>query len=372
MAVVIGVFIMSTLARADGGNVSVPDDSVRFAQLVKAGDNARLARRKNEAFKAYNEALDIRRDPAVEGRMGLLILESGDYAWAAEYLLRAITKGQAPPYLMKQFHDAFARVRPKVCFVEVFVSEPDALVSVDGKPEAQAGLSAFHVFVTAGSHTFLAKREGFEDATQTIDVPAGGELEVRLDLKPLPPPPPVQVPPMPNPDPKPAVPVKPHASLSDSYLHFFLGAGPVLVLGAASSPFLGPQVSGGIRRKFVSVNLDARVSWSLTTPERDGYLRLVSWAVGVRPCAHHKILFGCGMLQLDGLSGLSQGFASKTRFGGGIHGGFEFVLRKPIHLQVWAEAVFRSRGYEVITDEKGLSIGSPVLGGFGATTFLTF
>lgn len=365
------VFFASLTAHADSEGTEAIEESVRFAKLVAAGDQARRSRRTSEAFKAYNEALDIRRDPAVEGRMGLL-LEIGDSALAAEYLLRAITKAHAPPYLMKQFHDAFARVRPKVCFVEVFVSEQGADVLIDGKQEPESDHNAWHVFITAGTHTFLAKLDGFEDATKTIDIPAGGELEVRLDLKPLPPPPPVQVAPMPNPNPIPPVVAKPPNRLSDSYTHFYLGAGGVLVVGAASSPALGPHISGGIRRGFVSVNVDARVSWSLTTPERDAYLRLVSWAVGARPCAHYKILFGCGKLQVDGLSSLSKSFASKTRFGGGIHGGFELVLRKPIYLQVWAEAVFRSSGYEVITDEKGLSIGSSVLGGFGATTFLTF
>lgn len=344
---------------------------MRFARLVAAGDQARRSQRNSDALKAYNDALDIRRDPAVEGRLGLL-LETSNSALAAENLLRAITKAQAPPQLMKQFHDAFARVRPKVCFVEVFVSEQGADVLIDGKQEPVSDYNAWHVFITAGSHTFLAKLDGFEDATTTIDVPAGGELEVRLNLKPIPPPPPVQVAPMPNPDPKPVVPAKPHKSLSDSYLFFLLGAGPVLVVGAASSPSLGPQLSGGIRRRFVSVNVDGRMAWPLGAAERSSDLQLVSWAVGLRPCAHYGFVFGCAVLQLDGLSSLSGAFEPKARIGGGARAGAEFVIRKPVSMQVWADVVFRSSGYTITTDGRGLSSGSSVIGGFGVTTFLTF
>lgn len=385
IAVTAFALLTSTLARADIERPTVTAESVRFAELVNTGDRARLARRTNEAVKAYNDALDIRHDPAVHGRLGLILLESGDTALAADKLLIAITKGQAPQYLMKQFHEAFTRVRPKVCFVEVIVSEPNAAVLIDGEEGPESESTGFHVFVTAGAHTFLAKREGFLDAIKAIDVPGGGELQIKLELKPMPlppPPPPAYVAPAPNsgwgtdpgldPDPKPPDEGKPQRSLSDSYLYFLLGAGPSLVLGAASSSSLGPHLSGGIRRGFVSVNVDARVSWALAAPERNNDLQLISWAVGARPCAHYKFLFGCGLLQVDGLSGLSTDFASRTRFGGGVHGGFEFVIRKPVGLQVWAEAVFRSRGYEVIIDGKGLSIGSSVLGGFGATTFLTF
>ena len=104
---------------------------------------------------------------------------------------------------MRQFHHAFARVRPKVCFVELFVSEQGADILIDGDQEPESESNAWHVFVTAGSHTFQAKLKGFEDATETIDVPAGGELQVRLSLKPLPPPPPRPRPPPPPPPPRP-------------------------------------------------------------------------------------------------------------------------------------------------------------------------
>jgi hypothetical protein len=359
-------------AYADSKGDDATAESIRFDKLVATGDRARQLRRTSEAIKAYNKALDIRRDPAVEGRIGLILLEGADQALAAEYLLRAITKAKAPPYLMRQFHDAFARVRPKVCFVEVFVSKQGAEVFIDGNQEPEADHNAWHVFVTAGSHTFQAKLDGFEDATQTVEIPAGGEHEVRLELKPLPPPPRVEEKPEPKPDPKPAVPVKPQESLSDSYMSFHVGAGAAVMLEATPGVAVGPQISGGFRRGFFSLNADARVAWATGTLESAPDLLFMTWAAGLRPCAHYSFLFGCGLLQASGMKSLSADDRWQTRFGGGLHAGVDLLVRAPVHLQLWGEGVVLSNGYTVAQNGKGLWVGLPLLGGFGATALLTW
>jgi hypothetical protein len=350
----------------------------RFRRLVATGDHARRSRNYSAAISKYNDALEIRQDPAVAGRLGLVLLEIRQYAAAAEHLLAAITKAQAPAGLMQQFHSGFARVRPKVCFVEVLVSEQNAEIFIDGEQEPDSRSSGFHVFVTAGAHTFLAKRAGFLDATETIDAPAGGELQINLDLQPLPPSPSVQVASTPNwgPDPsvldKPANVGKPANRLSDSYLHFYLGTGPVLVLGATPGVAVGPQTIFGFRRGFFSLNLDARVAWATRSPERAIDLQLMTWAFALRPCAHHTFLLGCGVLQVDGLSGLSRNFASQATFGGGIRGGVELVLHKLLRIQIWGEVLAHDKRHEVIQDGAVVWQGWPVTGAFGVTTLLTW
>lgn len=368
-------------------SVSVPNSAVAqnaptFAELVAAGDRARQAHRISDAFRAYTQALDIRPDPAVEGRLGLVILEIGEPNVAAAYLLSAITKAQAAPELMRQFHDAFKRVRPKVCYVEVFVSEQDAEILVDGKQQPDTGQNSFHVFVTAGPHTFLAKLDGFDDTSETIDVPAGGELKVRLKMKALPPPPPAYVAPAPNsgwgpdpglePEPNPPVPDKPHGSLSDSYLHFSVGGGLVLVLGATPGVAVGPQISGGFRRGFFSLNGDARVAWATGTLERAPNVQFMSWATSLRPCAHYRFLFGCGLIQVGGMKSLSEDDRWQTRFGGGLRAGVDMIVRAPVHVQLWGEGVVLTKGYSYERNGLGKWQGLPALGGFGATALLTW
>jgi len=372
--------LLSMPAHADQGpEVSAERDSVQFAKLVDAGDRARRARQYSTAITSYSEALDIRSDPAVNGRLGLVLLEIGEHAAAAEHLLQAITKAQASAGLMQQFHAGFARVRPKVCFVEVFVSEGAANIEIDGELEPTSDHNAFHVFVTGGQHTFRAKLEGFEDATETVDAPAGGELQVRLNLKALPPapppPPPVQVAPVPNPEPILPVVVKPANRLSDSYAHFYLGAGAVFVVGATPGGALGPQITGGIRRGFFSVNVDALFAFSLATPDRAPDLQIMTWAITLRPCAHHTFLFGCGLVQVDGLQSLSENsenFVHQARLGGGVRGGVQLVLRKRVLLQLWGEGTVHGNGYDVVRDGGVVWRGLPMIGGFGATTFLTW
>lgn len=378
VALVVLTVLTPLPAYADTKGSEATAASVPFSKLVEAGDRARRAHQYAEAIRLYHLALDIQPDPAVEGRLGLVFLETHHYALAAENLLQAITKAQAPAGLMQQFHSGFARVRPKVCFVEVLVSEQNTEIFIDGEQEPDSRSSGFHVFVTAGAHTFLAKRAGFQDATATIDAPAGGELQVNLDLKPLPPSPSVQVAPTSNwgPDPsltdKPVNVGKPANRLSDSYLHFYLGVGPVLVLGATPGVAIGPQTIFGFRRGFFSLNLDARVAWATGRLERAADLQLMTWAFALRPCAHHKFLLGCGVVQVDGLQGLSGNFSSQATFGAGVRGGVEFVLRKPLRLQLWGEGLVHDKGHEVVRDGAVVWQGWPVTGALGVTTLLTW
>jgi hypothetical protein len=165
---------------------------------------------------------------------------------------------------------------------------------------------------------------------------------------------------------------KPPNRLSGSYTHFNVGAGGVFVLGATPGVAFGPQLSGGVRWKFVSVGVDARVAWAAGTLETAPDLRFVTWAAGVRPCVHYAFLFGCGLVQVSGMKSLSEGDRWKTRFGGGLRVGTEFLVRAPLHMQLWGEGVVLSNGYPVTKNGRGLWYGLPVLGGFGVTTFLTW
>ena len=117
---------------------------------------------------------------------------------------------------------------------------------------------------------------------------------------------------------------------------------------------------------------DARIAWGLTTLESALDKQFMTWAGGVRPCAHYAFLFGCGLLQVSGMRGLAEDDRWQTRFGGGLHAGIDVLLRAPFHLQLWGEGVVLSNGYSVVRDGTGFWHGLPVLGGFGATAFLTW
>lgn len=361
--------------------------AVQFADLVRRGDRHRLAGNLSDAMRLYDQALTIRADPAVEGRIGLIMLEADQPATAARYLLNAIVQGGAPPGLMAQFHQAFARVRPRLCYVDVYASELGADVTIDGEDQADSSQGRFYVFVLPGKHVLRAKLEGFETAVETIEAEAGGRLSVSLKLQAIPPP---QVEKAPEPRPAPsseaprtAPPVMTLPAPSSSWT-FSLGAGAVFVAGAAPGGAVGPQIFSAWRRGWFSVGLEGRAAWALEEPEGFPEVRLVSWALGAAPCAHwraspHASLFGCTLVQADWLAQtpFSGGTTFIERFaprlGLGLRGGLEFVLHERMRVLLSGDAVVRSGGQQVTAaGEQPFWRGSAVLGSFGAGAMVTF
>jgi hypothetical protein len=261
-AVVLALLLSAVPARADD-----------FDKLVRRGDIARAAGKLSDAVRAYDEALAIRDDVAVEGRLGLVLFEAGEHAEAARFLLHAMVAAGAPAAETSQFHWAFAQVRPRVCYVEVFVSELGAAVTVDGKAEAASSEGRFFVFVTPGRHEFHARRDGFADAIEEFEAAAGGSGSVRLVMSPNGAPDEVSVR-VPERSGKAApatcerCPTEPKASSAKKkpYPRWSVGAGAVVVFGAASPvslPSKGVSVSTSVQlNEFFSLQLDARMAWS--------------------------------------------------------------------------------------------------------------
>ncbi|MDI1435386.1 tetratricopeptide repeat protein [Polyangium sorediatum] len=195
---VLVLVLVGGVSRADEppGPPSRIDQAARFAELVREGDRARAAGRTSAAVQAYSEALRIRDDPAIVGRLGLVALEGGATAEAVSYLLRAIIDGHdVPPAERRRIQDAYERARPQVCRVDVALSHLGADVLIDGELErASSTAGEFYVFTSPGRHEVRATLGGFHDAIETIDAPKGGRVRVSLVLTPLPPPSPPPAP----------------------------------------------------------------------------------------------------------------------------------------------------------------------------------
>ncbi|MRG94558.1 hypothetical protein [Polyangium spumosum] len=182
--------LASGLAHADehAGPPSRIDQAVRFAELVREGDRARAAGRTSAAVHAYSEALRIRDDPAIVGRLGLVAFEGGATGEAVSYLLRAIIDGHDVPHAeRRKIVDAYERARPQVCRVDIALSHLGADVLIDGELEREASTAGeFYVFTSPGRHEVRASLAGFRDAIETIEAPKGGRVRVSLVLTPLP------------------------------------------------------------------------------------------------------------------------------------------------------------------------------------------
>lgn len=168
--------------------IATADEPPTFDQLVQQGDRARFAGNTSDAINAYRQALKVRNDPRIVGRIGLVALDGGATAESMSYLLRAIIdSGSIPLPELQRIQIAFIRTRPLVTRVDIDVSHLGADVFIDGEPE-RIGTTAgeFYVFTLPGKHEVKATLAGHNDATVSIDAPKGGTIRVKLVLTPIP------------------------------------------------------------------------------------------------------------------------------------------------------------------------------------------
>jgi hypothetical protein len=358
-----------------------------FDALVKKGDQARIAGKWSSALEAYAKALELRDDPLVAGRVGLVLVAFHKYEAAAGNLVDAIERGAGVDDGERaRFFQAFLVAQKNTCRVDVIIVQTGVKLEVDGKTRF-AGRREGWMYVKPGRRTVHASLEGFEDETMEIDAPKGGQLSIKIELRPVKPkeepaisadsvslvatgetpasqdnPTPVLVedkpPSLTNPDRK-------NGS-------FVVGLGGGFLFGATPTPAVGPHAFVAWRSgSWWEVGVDARVAWTFVPDERFPTTRFVTWSVGAAPCGRLKDRwFSCALIQLDGMK-----VERKTRValqpGFGLRGGVEFVLHERVHMQVWAEAVVRPAGFDS-QGETSRWNGFPVTGGFGTRATYTF
>jgi PEGA domain-containing protein len=78
---------------------------------------------------------------------------------------------------------ALAAIVPLVATITLAVSEPGAVVSIDGEPVGTTPLTT-PLAVDLGKHTLVVKKAGFQSVEQTIDTPGGGSSSLAISLEP--------------------------------------------------------------------------------------------------------------------------------------------------------------------------------------------
>ncbi|MDC3952792.1 tetratricopeptide repeat protein [Polyangium jinanense] len=372
-----------------------PDDAEidrAVAALLKVGDKARAAGNVDIAVAAYNEALDLREDPEVEARLGMLAVRLGKDLAAAQNLLMALEGGAGATLKEKEeLARAFAGVRSRVCQLLILGNVFDALVFVEGSPVDGPSVPGSTVFVKPGRTVVRGTSEAHGEVTETVDCPAGKRATANLRWK-LPEPAP-KVEPEPAPDVTPAievVPSTPPAPLSVTKakadhalgiyierdipkqenpfayedpsmkpdkkppMRGFVGLGPVVVFGAATwAPAVGASITGGLQlHEHVSLELEGRAAWlagdvkgqPVSTMTAGGLLGL---------CGHWRWIYGCAVGHLGVITvnwdentfkrDTDVGF--RPGFGGRVGGRFD---------------VGSSWGVQVAGDVLGLSRGTRI------------
>ncbi|TKC94588.1 PEGA domain-containing protein [Polyangium fumosum] len=364
---------------AAAGPTSTTSSAPTFEQLVEAGNQARVGRRWAEAVIAYSDALKLRDDLTVVGRLGLALFKLGEHAAAASQLHRALEEPNAgaSPAERVQFVTAYDVTRREVCRLDVRLDRTGARVELDGRV-VQEGPADFWLFVAAGKHELRAALEGFEEETKTIEVPRGGRKPVEFTMKakatpavqvdeprvePTPPPPaPVAAPARKEPAPR--------SAPSNSAGHVGIGAGVAAVFGATPGAAVGPQIFGAWRRGWFSVGLEGRAAWGLKETKN---LQFMSWTVTASPCAHWRAWFGCVLVQADWLQAPAPALIrTGGQVGLGVRGGVEFFPQAPVRLRIWGDAVARTSGIPVRANNQPIWLSSAIVGSLVAGGVVTF
>ena len=333
-----------------------PATEARFLELKATGDAARTRGQLTRATQAYLEALAIRKDPTVHGRLGMVAAKARVYDAAAFHLLIALQRNGGTKAERAEFAAQFALVRPKVCLVHFEINVQGSDLRVDGRRFLARGGYDFY-FVSPGAHTAHASAPGYKDASAPFEAPEGGETTVRLVLERP------ELPPASEPE---------RIATSDSWIdrNTTLLAGPAapadpptgssaepepppfraqVALGIAVSPYglpsfgLGGNGMIGLRWQRFAVAADVR--WLTTpasgigdppTPGRTSLL-----AVSLLPCLVAKIVDICGVVNASRLSfdlpvnsTTADGFS--VGFGARVAARWEF--RQPFSLIVYGEA----------------------------------
>jgi hypothetical protein len=193
-ATILALLVLVCVARADEPTPSTSTatsgetDDERFRKLKSAGDRALEQGRLNDAMKAYHDARDIKLDPLVAGRLGLVMVMWEDprlWASAARLLHEAVLENVGVTRAeRKTFWEAFERVRQHVCKVEVKSNIADAMVDIgDGK--FLPSPSAFWYFLDPGKYELIARVDGRDEIRKPYECIKGKVAEVKIEFPPL-------------------------------------------------------------------------------------------------------------------------------------------------------------------------------------------
>lgn len=183
------------VARADGSSPStspstspsnVETDDARFQRFKAEGDRALAEKRLSDAIKAYNAALDVRRDPLIAGRMGLTISYFDDplaFEAAAGLLNDAVTDAAGVTSQEKDaFFAAYKRMRKLVCKLSITTNDVNTVIDLGAgfKPR----LPAFFTFVKKGKGEAVAKLDGRDDIRKTWDCAGDHDIDLQFEFPP--------------------------------------------------------------------------------------------------------------------------------------------------------------------------------------------
>jgi hypothetical protein len=383
----IGAVLLPALLAFPAQGAGAGTSAETFVELVQTADAHRARGHYAQAFRAYQHALELKDDPTIRGRVGVIAAKFGAPDSAANELLTAVQRGGGSmPAESAQFMSTFAQVRPQVCLLTRSVNVTDAIILLDGKRGYhRAGTKAW-TFVLPGRHSIRASAEGYEDAYQEFDAPKGGEVTVDLELKRLaaaspnenPDAPPISLPQkmdvatkttleMTRRDSRPAsAPDRPTVTPSAPAFspHFGLGTGSFVSIHRTPDVTTGSFLSLSVRLPFSSFTafFAAEGRGVLPIPQEvSGAGRTTSlypsiWTVTLAPCGEYKIVFTCfvyetGVREFRGPDDVGVEVSDASSHHLGFRLGAEWISRSRYGIMGYIEGLYATNKYRIEVQE---------------------
>jgi hypothetical protein len=308
------VVVLACVARADEPTPSTSTatsgetDDERFRRLKADGDRALAERRLNDAIKAYDAAVKIRRDPLTAGRLGLAISYFDDpraHVHAANFLYEAVADTAGVSSQEKDaFFAAYKRMRKLVCKLLVATNDTNAKIDLGDGFKHQ--LPAFFKFVKKGKGAAIAKLDGREDIHKSWDCAGDHDIEIKFEFPPA--------------EAAPAktititekgketvtivrVPISVENPIVDSISNrnrISVWFGPNIVFGVAPSPAYGLTISGAYNFAKWSMMLGARGAYAFGSVV--GNRLDVFTVTGLAgPCTRAQWFYVCGFAALNAI-----------------------------------------------------------------------
>ncbi|TKC96421.1 PEGA domain-containing protein [Polyangium fumosum] len=358
----------------------------RFTSYVIDGDRARAAGRATAAARAYAAALDVRHDPLIAGRLGVILVQLGKPVDAADLLLDAIQRATNAAAEERQgFLKAYDAARAEMTWVDVTISHAGTKLTLDGEPRNRDGFSALSMFVAPGEHELRARLDGYEDAVETFTARKGQELRITLTLRALPEPlpPPLKLrresprrpdlssldePPEDEPPPREPIVGGVMGEPKKAGLRGSVSGGPVVVFGVASwMPAVGAMLGGSLRlNDSVSIGLEGRAAWLTSGVESHQITAMTAGGIA-SVCGHYRWFYGCalGHLGVINVEFSAQSYKpanfSIVKPGAGGRIGAKVRVTQSFTLQAAADVLGLSSGVKVVVGTTVLSDQPPVM-----------
>jgi hypothetical protein len=154
----------------------------------KAWDAAKQLAGANDfkgALVEFQRAYDVSQNPRVLYNVGITEKLLTHYARAVDAWERELREGagKLTPAETAELKNAIAIVQQFVTTIDITANEPDATLSID---DYAVGKTPFAgpVRIDVGKHTLRLSKEGFVDATQSVDVASGARTPVTFRLEP--------------------------------------------------------------------------------------------------------------------------------------------------------------------------------------------